>query len=240
LSFDDKPPVALDNVKCIARGPKAWQFKFTKSAIGAFEAWIPSSLITPGVFWRPGLTSALTIPEWLWRKKQGEQLRKRKTPQPEFETDRFYQRITVLCETRGNNLKVENLFDDLIVPMYLAMRQELLEAQHRVRLAHEELLGLAAAMAAARTNSAPPNMEDAVLAIADGLVKPLPPPPEYIPTKPQFHECADGIFLSEEWAAGFCACGKRIPDHAGYKAGYVSSYSMDEALDDDKVDDAWR
>ncbi len=231
MSFDDKPPVALDNVTCIARGPKAWKFKFTKSAIGAFEAWIPSSLIAPGVLWRPGLTSTLTIPEWLWRRKQGEQLRKRKARPPEFETDRLYQKLTVLCETRGNKLKVEELFSELIAPMYLEMRKELLEAQQRVRLAHEELLGLAAEMAAARTNSAPLDMEDAVLAIADGLVQPLPPPPEYIPAKPQFHECADGIFLSEKWAAGFCACGKRIPDHAGYPT--VSSYSMDEALDDD-------
>ncbi len=67
-------------------------------------------------------------------------MRKRKARPPEFETDRLYQKLTVLCETRGNKLKVEELFSELIAPMYLEMRKELLEAQQRVRLAHEELL----------------------------------------------------------------------------------------------------
>lgn len=172
------------------------------------------TLIVPGVQWQQGLTSTLTIPAWKWRQVQGQEVRKRKAPKPEFEADRLYQRLSIMCGR--DKLDGAKVFDDLITPMYLAMRQDLHEAQEKVRIAHDQILGLAAAMTECRVNSAPPIIEDAVLAIADGFVQPLPPPPEYIPAKPKFHECADGIFLSKDWAAGFCACCKRIPDHAGY------------------------
>jgi hypothetical protein len=222
LSFDDKPPVAIDNVKCLRKGPQAWKFRF-KTAVGEFEAWIPIKLIVPGVFWRPGVVGTLTIPRWLWLRKQGEQLSKA-APPPEFAADGYFQKLKILCETR-DKLDAGTIFDEVIAPMYMAMREELHEAQQHVRIVHEDLLDLGTAMRECRVNSRPPIMEDAVMALADGLVWPLPPPREFIPAKPKFHQCADGIFLSKDWANAFCACGKRIGDHA-------EASDVDEACDD--------
>lgn len=161
--FDDNDEsVAIDNVACLVAADLSFRFKFLASPdYQEFEHWVAKKLIVRGVQWKVGLTSTLTIPDWLWRRILGEHLRTGPPP-CEFETDRYFQKLLLLCKTR-DAVGAKELFD-LLGPMYLAMRRELREEQNRLRNAYEELVEIA--------ESTPefPAVEGDLLAIADGMM----------------------------------------------------------------------
>jgi hypothetical protein len=105
------------------------------------ESGCPKRSSVPALTGTLARAGGLTIPLWLWRRYQGEELRK-PAPKSEYEVDRYFARIKVLCETR-DKLDAAWLFDQLLGPMYLTMRAELQAAQSRVWDARDRLLELA-------------------------------------------------------------------------------------------------
>lgn len=134
---EDQEYVTVPSVGCIRLAPKAILCEFA-ATVG--RKWVAKSLILPGIDWRPGVRAGLTIPLWVWRRIQGENLGK-PAPQSEYEVDRYFTRVKILCETR-DKLDPSWFFDQLLGPMYLAMRQELHGMEVRIWTARDQLFEL--------------------------------------------------------------------------------------------------
>lgn len=135
----DETPVTISDIHCVAEGRKAVRCEFLG---GEFDdaKWVPKSLIGPGIDWRRGVRGSLVIAGWFWRRWQSEGLHKA-APKSEFEVDRYFARVKILCETR-DKLDAGELFDQLLGPMYLAMRDEIHAMQLRIDDARDQLFEL--------------------------------------------------------------------------------------------------